>query len=428
MYYEEKRDCLLSCKINQDMINWVVGEGPESSLVCRFPPDNGVHTLEKISQPAEIQHRKESNQVELEVGADVAKFRFAKAGQSAAPEKRITETESWEIRDKNGRIAFTGAKAPMSENSWFVVKEVVNRKGEKEYHVTPVDDWLQFQAKTSAMEKALDLEQSEQMMKESKLKAKQEFSNYLREKRKKAVENGLIEPVKEDDESTIDKKKKKLIFRRLRGNEDADDMDLAESSLAYVGKAREFDGEWEGEEAFSDDDETLFRDETNENVELGIDVEDDDVEKDKEVVDDEDLDAQAVELFKSTFGSEIEKLMHQEQEKEHVADDELDNELSQYAGLEEREEGAEVELSKSAPSSQTAAATVRKTVSKEEQIRARVKGMFWRNDNKLKLREILSQFPGLSKTSEDYQFLTKALRDLAEVQGDVLNLKQQFRK
>jgi len=54
--------------------------------------------------------------------------------------------------------------------------------------------------------------------------------------------------------------------------------------------------------------------------------------------------------------------------------------------------------------------------------------MFWRNEYKLKLKDVLAQFPGLNRASEDYQFLTKALKDLAEVKDGMLHLKQQFRK
>lgn len=420
------------------MIKWVVGEAPEGgTIVARFPADNGVHALEKISQPAEIRRKTDSQEVELEVGADVQKFRFGRPqkNNSQSSDRRVAESESWEISDKDGKTRFVGGRSDgVPQNSWFVARQVTNAKGEEEYHLTKVDEWINFSAKTTAMESALDLDRSEQLMKESKVKAKAEFSEYLKQKRKKAIESGLIEAVKDMDD-TLDaltkKTRRKLVLKRIRGNEDGDDMELAESSVAFVGKSREIEGEWEGEEAFSDDDEQLFEDEANANLDLGIDVEEDDVEKDHDVRDEDDLDAEAKDFFKNTFGSEIEKLIHQEQEKEHVADDELDDELSKYAGEaeeEEEEQAAGVQPSSSVAGTIQIAASIRKTASREEQIRARVKGMFWRNDNKLKLREILGQFPGLSKTSEEYQYLTKALRDIAEVKGDILHLKQQFRK
>jgi hypothetical protein len=422
------------------MINWIVGEETDGgTAIARLPPDNGYRSLEKLGQPMELRRNKITQEVEMEVGADIKRFgRFGPSRQKGAPQndRRIVETERWEISDKDGKVHFTGTNS-VSDNlsSWFVIKEVKDKKKGLAYHITRANEWINFSAKTLAMDSAPDLEESEKVMKESQLRAKAEFNDYLKQKRRKAEENGIIpqdflgEGATTGQKSSIEKARRKLLFKRVRGAEDGDDMDVPESSVAYVGNSREIDGEWEGAEAFSDDDEQLFEDEANANLGLEIDVEDDDVEKDNDVRDDEDLDAQAEDLFRNAFGLEIQKLIHNEQEKEHVAEDELDDELSKYASLspdQEEEEEAEISTeSRSAPAPSTA---LRKAGSKEEQIRARVKGMFWRNDNQLKLKEVLTQFPGLSKASEEYQFLTKALRDLADVQGDRLILKQQFRK
>ena len=413
------------------MVKWIVGEAPEEgTLVCRFPPDNGVHSLDRLAQPIEIRNRQVKQEVELEVGADIRKGIPKKGQQQEKTTRRVLESETLEICDKDGRVRFTGS-AQESSNPWFVVKEVISKNGEKVYHVTRADEWVNFSARTTATESAADLEESERIMKEARVKAKLEFNEYLKQKRKKAEENGLAVPASEEEpeDGLKSKAKKKLIFRRARGLVDGDDMELAESSVAYLGKSGgEIEGEWEGEEAFSDDDDQLFEEDVRE--ELNIDVEDEDIEKDHEAPDDEDLDAQAEELFKNAFGSEIKQIIEEENDKEHVADEDLDDELSKYAAdvspEEEEGEGGQ-ETSKITPVP-TAPPVTRKPASKEEQIRARVKGMFWRNDNKLKAKEVLSQFPGINKASEEYQFLTKALRDLAELQGDVLILKQQFRK
>lgn len=280
------------------------------------------------------------------------------------------------------------------------------------------------------------METSEQTMKDSKIKAKTEFNEYLKLKRKKAQELGIAAtPADGSDDDTDPKNKlrqKKKLLRRMKGG-DGDDVEVAESSVAFLGIQRDIEGEWEGEEAFSDDDEQLGGDEANEHAELGIDVEDDDVEKDKVAPEDDDLEAQAEELFKDTFGQEIQKLMVDEQQKEHVGEDDLDDELGKYAGLADEDEEAPTPedegaaVVKTGAKPEAAPTTARKT-SKEEQIRARVKGMFWRNEYKLKLKDILAQFPGLNRASEEYQFLTKALKDLAEVKDGVLHLRQQFRK
>ena len=421
------------------MVKWVVGQpSSDGTVAARMPADNGFHSLEKLPQPITIQTKRNRQEVELEVGADnkrLTRFLESRGKQKGAPqpERRVIESEVWEVIDKDNRVRFSGSSVAAQQDSsfsWFVVKET-QAKTETVYELTPVDEWIGFTAKTMAMESALDLEETERVMKESRIKAKSEFNEYLKQKRKKAEEIGIAvpKPADEEDTNASQKARRKLLFKRVRGNDDGDDMDIPDSSVAYVGKSREIEGQWEGEEAFSDDDEQLFDDEANANVGLDIDVEDDDVENDKEARDDEDLDAQAEELFKNTFGSEVEKLIHNEQEKEHVADEDLDDELSKYAAdltpeaeEEEKEEGAKP------PAGEAAAPVTKRPTSKEEQIRARVKGMFWRNDNKLKLKEVLTQFPGLNKASEEYQFLTKALRDLADVQKDMLVLKQQFRK
>jgi hypothetical protein len=142
-------------------------------------------------------------------------------------------------------------------------------------------------------------------------------------------------------------------------------------------------------------------------------------------------------LFRDTFGEEISKIMNEENAKEKgAAEEDLDDELKQYGGSsgEDEEESAQpttdVTIVQQLQATQPVAApvmVVRKTT-KEDQMRARIKGMFWRNEYKLKLKDVLAQFPGLNRASEDYQFLTKALKDLAEVKDGVLHLKQQFRK
>ena len=225
-------------------------------------------------------------------------------------------------------------------------------------------------------------------------------------------------------------------MKKLRGA-DGDDVEVADSAVAFQGADRDIEGEWEGDEAFSDDDEQLFEDEINANAELNIDVDEDDVVKDKEaIVDEEDQEARMDLLFKDAFGEEILKLMQSEKTKEKVTDEDLDDELKQFEGEmvdeEEQEEEAQAQSTvsrKSTPEATTTAPVmVARKATKEDQIRARIKGMFWRNEYKLKLKDILGQFPGLNRGSEDYQFLTKALKDLAEVKDGVLHLKQQYRK
>ena len=416
------------------MVRWVVGKAPDEILVGKFPKGapNSAHSLDKIAQPAVLSHEVTSREIELEVGSDLPRFKqFQKKGTVAEPQapKRVLEEESWAIKDKDGSVKYRGRPGGVEASSWCLVREMVNAKGETEYHVNRVDQWLNFQPSISAQERAPDLETSESVMKEMKQKAKTEFSDYLKQKRRKAEENGVVlaKGAESEDDATKPsvKRKRKLLLRRRR----EEGEEAAESSVAFVGGNNDKEGGWEGEEAFSDDDDQLFDDEANAHVELGMEVEDDDVERDRNTPDEE-------EVLKDAFGSEIEKIMHEEQEKEHVAEDELDDELKKYAesdmGDDQPEVGGEDEAEAATkpparPAKPEPPMMARKTT-KEEQIRARVKGMFWRNEYKLKLKDILAQFPGLNRAAEEYQHLTRALKDLADVKDGVLHLKQQFRK
>jgi hypothetical protein len=432
------------------MIRWVVGGELDGVGVGKFPSVSGPsnHDIEKLPKPIVIGRTRITQEIELEVGAENPRFRpgfLRKKDEEERRQKRTVEEDVWFIKDRDGRECFKGKPTMASSSSqWFAVREVMTADGEKEYHVHAIRDWLNFTPVTHAQKSARDLEESERLMKELKIKEKKEYSEYLKLKSKKAEEAGVGVPNKEDYEDTgvSDKKRtlrilRKKVLKKIRG--DGDDVDIADSAVAFQGADRDIEGEWEGNEAFSDDDEQLFEDEANSKLELDIDVEDDDVVKDKEaVVVNEEADIDEVEvdmLFKDTFGDEISKIMNEEHAKEKgTAEEDLDDELKQYAGSsgdDDEETGAEVVSQSSAATPQPAPVApvmmVRKTT-KEDQMRARIKGMFWRNEYKLKLKDILAQFPGLNRASEDYQFLTKALKDLAEVKDGVLHLKQQFRK
>ena len=410
------------------MIRWVVGDSSRT-IVGKFSSDinDEVHNIDKLPQPVVV--------------------------SDGVPD--------WTVCDRDNYVRFRGfpngtsdAAGP-SSSCWILVEEVDagdKASEETEYIVRPVSDWVNFNLVTQAQRNALDLEESEKQMKDAKLNARQEFNDYLKMKARKAAEKGIavLEPeigesVGEPGEGgkrTI-KLMRRKVMKKLRGA-DGDDMEVADSAVAFQGADRDIEGEWEGNEAFSDDDEQLFEDEINANAELNIDVEDEDVIKDKEaIVDEEDEESRIDLLFKDAFGEEITKLMQEEKTKEKVTDEDLDAELKQFEdeGMgdeeEQAEEGAQpVQAAAAAAASRkttpettmTAPVMVARKATKEEQIRARIKGMFWRNEYKLKLKDILAQFPGLNRGSEDYQFLTKALKDLAEVKDGFLHLRQQYRK
>jgi len=445
------------------MKRWVVGSDSFVG-VGKFANVSNNHDLEKISKPIIIGKETIAQEIELEVGAENPRIfggggfgrKKAATEGSGKPPRRVTQEDIWYVKDRDGRECFRGKPTTTGgsggENSqWFAIREVLNPEtDENEYHVVQVRDWLNFNPVTMAEKSARDLEESEKLMKEQKIREKKEYGDYLKMKSKKAEEAGVGVPKKEDYEDPPqagggDKRRTLRILRnralkKIRG--DGDDVDIADSAVAFQGADRDnIEGEWEGDEAFSDDDEQLFEDEVNAKVELDIEVEDDDVVKDKEalVVDDE-VDIDTVELdmlFKDTFGDEVLKLINEEHAKEKgTAEEDLDDELQQYGGSsgDDEEDMADGQVqapvaAASASSTPPAAPVmvVRKTT-KEDQMRARIKGMFWRNEYKLKLKDVLAQFPGLNRASEDYQFLTKALKDLAEVKDGMLHLKQQFRK
>ena len=411
------------------MIRWVVGDKPvKGTIVGKFADENSMHGLDKLAQPVTLTRSIKSGEIELEVGAENPRFRQGFKKNEPVGPKRQFEEEKWTIRDRDERTRFKGC--PTGDNgTWFVLSEVVGSDGMTEYHVNVVDRWVKFDPVTTAQEMAPDLETSEKMMKELKIKAKNEFNEYLKLKGRRAEEIGVGVMKKDDyieeDEKKASLKRRKLVLKKMRGG-DRDDDDVADSAVAYQEVDRDAEGEWEGEEAFSDDDDQMFLDEVNDKEELDIEVEDGDVERDGEEMVEEDA------LFKDTFGDEISKIMSEENEKK-VGEDDLDDELKKFGDLDveddDEEEAGEVKTVVAAkPAVQEAPVMVVRKTTKEDQIRARVKGMFWRNEYKLKLKDVLSQFPGLNRASEDYQYLTKSLKDLAEVKDGVLHLKPQYRK
>ena len=399
------------------MIRWMVGDRTRT-IVGKFASDvnDDVHNIDKIPQPVVL-----SNGV-----------------------------PDWTVCDRDNNVRFRGfpnGTSGAASSSWLLVEEVEGGAEETEYVVRPVSDWVNFNLVTQAQRNALDLEESEKQMKDARLNARQEFNDYLKMKARKAVEKGIAVlesevadagDVGEGGKRTI-KLMRRKVLKKLRGA-DGDDMEVADSAVAFQGADRDIEGAWEGDEAFSDDDEQLFEDEINANAELNIDVEDDDVVKDKEaIVDEEDEESRIDLLFKDAFGDEISKLMNEEKTKEKVTDEDLDAELKQFEEVmgdeeepvEESPQPAQAASRKTTPEATATSAApvmVARKATKEEQIRARIKGMFWRNEYKLKLKDILAQFPGLNRGSEDYQFLTKSLKDLAEVKDGFLHLRQQYRK
>lgn len=392
------------------MIRWVVGSadadaGSKRRIVARFPaapsePHKSV--FDKLPQPITVHQDNTVGSVPITV------------------------------KDRDNVTRFQGRPVGAEATaSWYMLKEVKVGDDEMEYHVFPVEqNWVNFEKVSREPNAALDLEQTEKLMKERMLKSRSEYNDYLKLKSKKAQETG-ISSVKNDynEESGagISKSRKSLKFKRSRN-------DMPESAVSFK-KAddEDGDGQWEGDEAFSDDDDQLFKDEVNEREELDIDDEDIIGEGDQEPVDSEDEE----QLFKDTFGEEITKIMHDTHAKEkNIDEDDLDDELKKYGDLgspddedmpEASQSSSSAPPAPSAPAQQAPLIIARKT-SKEDQIRARIKGMFWRSEYKLKLKDILAQFPGLNRSSEEYQLLTKSLKDLAEVKDGVLHLKPQFRK
>lgn len=377
------------------MIKWVVGDGTVLT-VGKFPDVTGPDAM---AQPVVVESETVLKEIELEVGADLPRFGFNKGPKQPEIAKRLFTETKWALKDKDGVVRFTGQ--PMESAPWCVVSEERNAEGEIEYRVNLANEWIQFSVESSAQKNAPTLEESEKLMKEQQAKIKSEFSAYLKERSRRGEELGIAVPAEPE------KAPKTLKFKRSKKEDD-----------------------WEGEQEFSDDEVEEEEPDKNEELIRGtIEVEDQDVVDKENEVDEEAL-------VKDTFGDEIAKIMLNEHQKENIDEEALDDELNQFATSGSPDDDMDDEtdepippvvVSAKRPLTKEPIVPVRKT-SKEDQIRARVKGMFWRNEYKLKLKDILSQFPGLSRTSEEYQYLTKSLKELADVVDNVLHLKQQFRK
>lgn len=409
------------------MMRWIVGGIPDKTVVAK-----SIDGLDKVPQPVTMFHKLDSTEIEWESGSHPG--RLEQFATKIGPSRRGLKEGEWAIQDKDGKVKYTGHPGGVDSGCWFIVKEMVGKNG-MEYVVNRVDEWFTFSSCTAAQRSAPDLETSELMMKEARVKSRTEFNEYLKNKRIKAEQKGMAVPEQDDEfgeKISFYRKKinqKKLFLKKLKGG-DGDDLEVAESSVAYIGLNKDVEGEWEGEEAFSDDDEQILDEQANYNLEHDIEVSDEDVDRDKAAPEDEDVEAQSKNLLKDAFGDEIEKIIQEEYQKEHIADDDLDIELKKFSNVDEDEEcSLEVLRESPVPSAKKGSVpAVEIITSKDEQIRARVKGMFWRSEYKLKLKDVLSQFPGLNRSSEEYQFLTKALKDLADVRDGELHLKKQYRK
>ena len=321
---------------------------------------------------------------------------------------KTVDIEDWTVFDGLGKPVIIGhPSAADSDNKsvWLAVQpsqQIVNGSMQTVYSVHHAKYWLDLRRPPTGRD--LDADEVDREMRKVKVQDNQE---------RKHFEKFVIDKV--EDEPVPKPKRKKTTK-----------SDDPVSSINFQAP-RDEDGEWEGEQEFSDDDELLADDDDNQKDELGLDVDADDAEKTKEPVDDED------ETVQDKFGDDITRILQNEQEKEKNANDEnlLDLELEQMGS--DDDDDAPVESGESSPVQFNVAAPPTRPVqprraplSKEDEMRARVKDLFWRNEFSLSTDDIRNSIP-IPKGHVDYKLLVDSLRELAEVRGGRLYLRQQFR-
>lgn len=323
---------------------------------------------------------------------------------------KTVDVEDWTVYDGAGKPVITGhpsAADADNKSVWLAVQpsqQIVNGCMQTVYSIHQAKYWLDLRRPPTGRD--LDADEVDKEMRKVKV---------LENQARKHFEKFVVEK----EEEAAPKPKRKKPSR----------SDDPSSSINFQAP-RDEEGEWEGEQEFSDDDELLADDEENQKDELGLDVDADDAEKSKEPVDDED------ETVHDKFGDDILRILQNEQEKEKNANDEnlLDLELEQMGSADdEDDDGPKLESGESSPAqlplpvAQPRPTQARRVpLTKEEEMRARVKDLFWRNEFSLSPEDVKNAIP-IPKGHADYKLLVDSLRDLAEVRAGRLYLRQQFR-
>ena len=310
---------------------------------------------------------------------------------------KTVDSEKWDVfaspNSSQPISLLSGHPTTDSDNKsvWLAIEPTTRVVGgviSEVYMTRPVKSWLEL--RRPRIGKDQDADEVDKVMKGLKVIEQQERRKF--DKFVGKVEEEEKIPKKRSD----DRKPKKV-------SEEANDDDAV----------------WEGDEDFSDDDDLLADDEEQQKEEVA--VEGDEVPGDTKTSAD-------------VFARDIAAILAKDKEKEKIAmeEDTLDAELE---GIDAGQEDSDSEMV-AIPSLTSlmpnippqALPALRKPVSKAEDIKARIKDLFWRSEFSAKPAEILAIFPKIKKGSEDYSLLTSALKELADVRDDRLFLKPAFRK
>jgi hypothetical protein len=266
-----------------------------------------------------------------------------------------------------------------SQSTWLALE----RQNDGSFIVRPVVSWI-------SMKKSVPSADDGDVDKQMKLRKQKE----LREK--KTFEKRFNKDVETDEVAGTSKSKKRSPKHKRVKHDDG---------------GHNQDNDWEGNEEFSDDDE-LVSDEEQQKEEIAVDVEDD--------VNIGDIDSKK--KTKNTFGLEISKILEKEKEKAEEAEE---TEIQYQPDFEDSDE----DMESTSPIQETPVKPipVKPQISKEEEIRARIKDLFYRNEFSLEISQVTQTFP-FARGSEEYTILFKIVKEIADVVERKLYLKSQYRR
>ena len=310
---------------------------------------------------------------------------------------KTTDAERWDVFAAGGSTPLLSGRPALGDakSIWLSIEpttKVVDGVLHEVYLVKPVSYWLELAKPPAGKDQDADeVERAMKVMKAFDTQERKKFEKFIGEK--------------PEDEEPEGKKKQSKKRPRRAAREPEDALQVGEN-------------DWEGNEEFSDDDDALADDEEQQKDEKALDAVED------EMAPDEEEDKHKV---KDKFAEEISRILAAEKDKLND-DDTLDAELQEMS--EEDEEEMVVVSQSSSPSipPTVAPAPTTRPLSRQDEIKAKIKDLFWRKEYVVKVTDVLGLFPKIKKGSEEYGFVSSALKDIADVRDGLLYLKMVFRK
>ncbi|EER17126.1 Cylicin-1, putative [Perkinsus marinus ATCC 50983] len=458
--------------------------------VAKFPPNFGTKSdrsnvaeggsgFSNVSDDATLTSQRTKVRVELEIG-EKKNFNAFKKKEEQIRTARYDEEDSMTLRgaSQGSSAIYCGRPTANDTSCWFSLSVDPSNPGI--YRLAPVRKWHEFRpltgvelrmarteapsdvaaapsatadggvtTKSSRVKEETETEIAEQVMKKQRLADKNDEKRFIRMRAAIELKKAKVKGGETEEGYDAEKAARKEAKRRLKASKaakhDLETKDVPGSSLS-VGKlyAVKHDDEWEGNEDFSDDDELLDDPDAGNEVQIettgAVDKE---KEKMKEARTGRDSDNESSSSSDSedeqatSLGKAITSIMEKERNKEEVrkeglADVALDDELLQ-TGVDPDEIDDDAgqnddKTRKDTSASATTTAVKANKPSKQDEMVEKLKQLFARNEYRLGLREVLATFPGMKKNSEEYKWLTRSLKDMAEVRDHLLYLKKEYRK